>query len=325
LSNENKITLEQVLHDMPFKGGCYHDPRTNKIYKLGDFNPNSMSETFKAGQMIMPTDYSAMRSQVVLEEIMGFARPKYMLRNICRIIPTMILAFKTRKGTGLTAQEKVPVLEEPEISTVKIDWLPWELWKNVVLVVMPIESRYQPGANLMALDVEDSGKALAASENSQIKAVAEDVEDIAGADWGDDVNPYDDIGAAMLEIAPYPVNFVAANPLVWLDFFSNNRVKGTGQAVQTPEGLMGGIFTIPGLPGVKGISEASLTSTIALIGSTEAPAIMLADGPSESARFSNELAGYDAFVIRHWLQPQANIKEEITQGIRKLTGVHAAE
>ena len=318
MGNENKLTLEQVLHDMPFKGGCYHDPMTNKIYKLSDFNPDSPG-TFKGGQMIMPTDYSAMRSEVVLEEIMGFARPKYTLRNICRIVPTMVLAFKTRKGTGLNAQEKVPVLEEPEISTVKIEWLPWELWKNVVLVVMPIEVRYQPGANLMRLDVEDAAKALAASENSQIKAVAEDVEDIAGADWGGSVNPYDDIGAAMSEIAPYPVNFMAANPLVWLDFFSNDKVKGTGQAVQTPEGIMGGIFAVPGLPGVKGVSEPSLTSTIALVGSTEAPALLHADGPSESARFSNELAGYDAFVIRHWLQPQLNI----SQGIRKLTGVHA--
>lgn len=189
-----------------------------------------------------------------------------------------------------------------------------------MLVVIPREARYQPGAdNLMSLDIEDAGRGLAAAENDQVKDVAEAATGISGHDWGTSVNPYDDIAAAMDAVKPYPVDFVAANPLAWLDFFSNSFVKGTNQPVQTPQGLMGGVFAVPGMPQVKGVSDASLTATIALVGSTQAPAILHADGPTESARFSNELAGYDAYVVRHWLQPQISV----ANGIRKLTGVHA--
>lgn len=313
----NKISLQQVLSELPFRGGVYHNPVTNRYYTLGDFDPNAPD--FKGGQMVMPTDISAIRSEVILEETLAIARPKYLMRNACRVAPTMSLAFKVRRGTPLTAHEKVRVLEEPEITTVGIDYIPYELWKNVVLVVLPRESRYQAGANLMSIDIEDAGKGLAAAENKQIKEIAEEAEAVSGHDWGTAVNPYDDIEAAMLEMAPYPIDFVACNPLAWMDFFSNDKVKGSNQGVQTPEGLMGGVFTIPGLPAVKGISDPGLTATIALVGSTQAPGILHADGPSESARFSNELAGYDAYVIRHWLQPQI----DIANAIRKVTGVHA--
>ena len=43
MGNE-KLTLEQVLHELPFRGGVYHDPVRNQIYQLGDFNPNTASE-----------------------------------------------------------------------------------------------------------------------------------------------------------------------------------------------------------------------------------------------------------------------------------------
>jgi hypothetical protein len=318
MSNE-KLTLEQV-YELPFRGGVYHDPTRNGIYKLGDFDPNGVSD-FKGAQMVLPSDTSAVRAQVVLEEVISFARPRYLMRNICRIVPTMTIKFSIPKGTtGVTAAEKVPILEEPKITKAAFDKVDFDCPKNVVFLVWARETRYSPGGSEGTRSMlEDAAKALAAAENSQIKVVAEAATGISGHDWGTSVNPYDDIAAVMDAIKPHPVNFVAANPLVWLDFFSNDKVKGTDQPVQTPEGLMGGVFTIPGLPGVRGISEQSLTSTKAVVGSTEAPAISHADGPSESARFANEVAGYDAFVIRHWVQPKANVSE----AIRVLTGVHA--
>jgi hypothetical protein len=313
----DKITVQQVLAELPFRGGCYHNPITNGYYKLGDFDPNAPD--FKAGQMILPTDISAIRSEVILQETLNIARPNYLMRNACRVVPSMTLAFKVRRGTALTASEKVPVLEEAKIATVGVDYIPYELWKNVVLVVVPIESRYQTGANILSLDIEDSGKALAAAENKQIKEVAEAAEEVEGHDWGDSNNPYVDVAAAMEEMKPYSIDFMAANPLVWMNFFGNDKVKGANMGVQTPEGLMGGLFQIPGLPGVKGISDPGLTDTLALIGSTKAPGILHADGPSESARFSNELAGYDAFIVRHWIQPQI----DVSNAIRQVTGVRA--
>lgn len=76
---------------------------------------------------------------------------------------------------------------------------------------------------------------------------------------------------------------------------------------------------MPGLPGVTGISDTVLTNTIALVGSLAAPALVLGLGPTESARYRDEKAGYDAFIIRQWLQPIL-----VQSGaIRRLTGVHA--
>jgi hypothetical protein len=319
---DKKLTVEQVLAEMPFRGAVYLNPVENRCYKLGDFDPSASGEVeFRGAQMVMPSDFSAIRAQVVLEETIQFARPLYLMRNCCRVYPTMSIKFSIPKGTvAVTARERVPILEEPKISKAEFDKIDFELPKNVVLLVMPRESRYSPGGTeAMRAMVEDAAKALAAAENSQIKTVAESATEISGHDWGDSNNPYVDVAAVMDAVKPHRVDFIAAHPLVWLDFFSNSFVKGTNQPVQTPEGLMGGVFTIPGLPGVKGISEQLLTNTKAIVGSTSAPCISHADGPSESARFANELAGYDAFVIRHWVQPQVNVSD----AIRVLTGVHA--
>jgi hypothetical protein len=70
---------------------------------------------------------------------------------------------------------------------------------------------------------------------------------------------------------------------------------------------------------VTGYASHQLTSTIALVGSTQAPALVLGEGPTEAAQYRNEPAGYDAYIIRQYLQP----KLLIAGAIRKLTGVHA--
>lgn len=314
MGNE-KPALEDVLKDCPFRGGVFYNPITKQILKLDTMG------NFRGGQLVLPTDVSGIRAQVILEEVLGYARPRYTLRNICRIVSATQLKFRVDKATVITAHEKVPPLEEPEIKASLFTPIEFSLWKNAVLIVISDEARMTAAHDIMALQVQDAGKALAASENGQIKTIAEAAEETSGgADWGTSTNnPYDNIGAAMDDISPFPTDFMAAHPRVWLDFFSNNYVKGQALGVQAPQQLMGGVFTIPGLPGVTGISDIALTSTIALVGSTQAPGMMFGDGPVESARFRNELAGYDAFIVRHWMQPQV----VISQGIRKLTGVHA--
>jgi len=109
---------------------------------------------------------------------------------------------------------------------------------------------------------------------------------------------------------------MAAHPLVWGDFFSNPFVRGTLVGVKMPAGR---VFPVPGLPGVTGYSDNAILNTICFVGSRAAPALVLGEGPTEAARYRDEKAGYDAYIIRQWLQPQLVLSD----AIRELTGVHA--
>ena len=222
-------------------------------------------------------------------------------------------------ATKLTGVEKVPPMVEAEISAQAYSTKEFDLWKNVAHVAISLEAQKKAAHDVLGLHVGDAAKELARMENSQIKTIAEAATGVAGSDWGTTTNnPFDDIGGIMdtIEGNGYPVDVIAADPLVWLDFFSNPFVRGTMRGVQLPSSK---VFPVPGLPGITGISDTSLTSTIALVASKAAPAMVLGEGPTESARYRDEKAGYDAFIIRQWLEP----KLVLTGAVRKLTGVHA--
>lgn len=48
-----------------------------------------------------------------------------------------------------------------------------------------------------------------------------------------------------------------------------------------------------------------------MIGDSHAPAIMLGQGPTEAAQYRDEKAGYDAYVIRQYMEPQLVIDDAI--------------
>lgn len=222
-------------------------------------------------------------------------------------------------ATALTGVEKVPPLVEAEISAEAYTKVDFDLWKNVVHVVISDEAAKKAAHDIIGLHTSDAAKEIARMENSQIMTEAETATGVGGSDWGTTTNnPFDDIGGVMdtIEGNGYPVDFLAADPLVWMDFFSNPFVRGTARGVELPRDKT---FPIPGLPGVTGISDTALTSTIMLVGSLAAPALILGEGPTEAARYRNERAGYTAFIIRQWLQPEL----VLSGAIRKLTGVHA--
>ena len=222
-------------------------------------------------------------------------------------------------ATKLTGIEKVPALVEAAISAEAYTRTNFELWKNVAHVVVSDEARLKAAHDVLNLQVADAAKELARMENSQIKTTLDDATDAAGSDWGDpDNNPFNDIGGVMdvIEGNGFPVDMIAADPLVWIDFFANPFVRGTAGGSQMPTTK---IFAVPGMPGVTGISDTQLTSTSCFVLSKAGPALMMGEGPVESARYRNEPTGYDAFIIRAWIQPLL-----VQSGaIRELTGVHA--
>ena len=114
----------------------------------------------------------------------------------------------------------------------------------------------------------------------------------------------------------YEPTHIAAHPYVWMDFFGNDYVKGQLRGEVLPAGK---IFDVPGLPGMTGVSSWQLTNTIALILSLSAPAAVLGDGPITAADYRKETAGYEAYIIRQWLEPKFVLQD----AMYRLTGVHA--
>ena len=44
-----------------------------------------------------------------------------------------------------------------------------------------------------------------------------------------------------------------------------------------------------------------------IVGGSNAPAVVLGQGPVEAAQYRDEKAGYDAYVIRQYMEPQLAI------------------
>ena len=290
----------------------YRSASDGKYYKQAD------SRVFEA-QMIAPGDISAIEAVTILDEVLGLARPQYVLRNVCRPVRMDSLTARVDVATALAGKEKVPPLVEAEIVAEAYTDVDFDLWKNVVHVAISDEARKKAAHDILGLHVADAARDLARMENKQIDEALDGATDIAGADWGDTTkNPYNDIVAVMttIEGAGYPVDAIVAHPLVWGDFFGNPFVKGQLQGQVMPGGR---VFSVPGLPGVTGYSDFSCLNTIAFVLSRAAPALVLGEGPTEAARYRDEKAGYDAYIIRQWLQP----KLVLAGAIRELTGVHA--
>jgi len=290
----------------------YRSASDGKYYKQAD------SRVFEA-QMIAPSDISAIEAVTILDEVLGLAVPQYVLRNVCRPVRMDSLTARVDIATALAGKEKVPPLVEAELSAEAYSKVDFDLWKNVVHVAISDEARKKAAHDILGLHVSDAARDLVRMENKQIDEALDGATDVAGADWGDTTkNPYNDIVPAMatIEGAGYPVDAIVANPLVWGDFFGNPFVKGQLQGQVMPGGR---IFNLPGLPGVRGYSDFACLSTIAFVLSTSAPALVMGEGPTEAARYRDEKAGYDAYIIRQWLQP----KLVLAAAIRELTGVHA--
>ena len=270
-------------------------------------------------QLIQPGDVAGIEAVTILDEVLGLASPQYVLRQVCRPVRMDSLTARVDIATKLAGQERVPPLVEAELSAQSYTTVEFDLWKNVVHIAVSDEARRKAAHDILGLHASDAARDLARMENKQVAEELATAADVAGSDWGNAANnPYEDIVGAItaIEGGGHPVDFVAADPLVWADFLSNPFVKGTMRGVQYPAGR---VFPVPGLPGVTGYSDGALPDTVAYVGSRAAPALVFGEGPTEAARYRDEKAGYDAYVIRQWLQPELVLGD----AIRELTGVHA--
>jgi len=97
---------------------------------------------------------------------------------------------------------------------------------------------------------------------------------------------------------------------------TNTYVRDLVQAGVATLGNQGGQFTLPGYPTIKVYTDYSLIQTPTgnkgpLIGDSTAPALVLGEGPIEAAQYRDEKAGYDAYMIRQYLEPKLVIDDAI--------------
>lgn len=296
--------------DEVLKAKVTYSPVTGKYYA---------GEIFE-GQLVDVSDISSIEAQVILDEVLGLARPQYRLRQVCREIRMDHLTMRVDIATALTGQEKVPELVEAEISAQSYSTVDFDLWKNVVHVVLSDEAVKKAAHDVLRLHVQDAAKELARMENSQIATELETATGVSGNDWGNSSNnPFDDITGVITTIEGngYEPDFMALDPYAWSKFITNPNVRDLVHAGIAQVGAAGGQFTLPGYPTIKVVVDNALTNTIAIIGDSKAPACVLGVGPTEAAQYRNEKAGYTAYIIRQWLQPEL----VISGAIRKLTGI----
>ena len=304
-------------------------PRVWRSAVTGRYNRQVEPQVFEA-QMIQPGDVSSIEAVTILDEVLGLARPMYKLRQICRLVRMDSLTANVDIATKLTGQEKVPPLVEAELSAESYARVSFDLWKNVAHIALSDEAVKKAAHDILGLHVSDAARELSRMENKQIaEELPSATDQAAGGAWdamttppNSDNNPFEDILTALETIdgKGYPANWSVMAPKVWKAFITNSFVKELVHAGIARLGALGGEFSLPGYPNVRVLVDHSVTpDTSCYLMSTEAPCLVLGEGPTEAARFRDEKAGYDAYIIRQWLEP----KLVLSDAIREITGAHS--
>lgn len=269
--------------------------------------------------ILFSEDLTNLEPRIFIEEILGFARQSYNLRNLCRLVQTPKLQARVRTATRGTVDTKVEEGAEADIKSAAYSYTDLSLWKNVGHVVVTDEARMRASFDVLNLEIQDAGRDLARAENSQVATEFDQGTAVAGSDWGGANDPAVDVlekACAAMEVLDkgYDPQDLAMHPLVYADLVHNSFVAK--ELTHTTLIQQGGVSNIYG----KNITrDIHLTSTKCYVIDRNAPGCLLAQGGTSAARYRNEKAGYDAYMVRQWLQP----KVVLTDAIYVLTGVHA--
>lgn len=304
--------------------GIIRSPVSGRYFKGSSPELGRSGTSWMAGA-VMPDDISDIEAVTILDEVYGLARPQYKLRGICRPIRMDKLTARIDVATALTGQRKVPPMVEANIAAEAYTKVDFDLWKNVTHVVISDEAGLKAAHDIMALHTADAARDLSRMENADVADVAEAniTEKVSGtvySDWGartsgvSDTDPMLAIQASMayIEGQGYPVDFLAMHPTLWNKFITNTWIRELVHAGILELAKTGGNFTLPGWPTVEIFVDWSLTETPTasigpIVGSRAAPGLVLGDGPIMAEKYRNVPAGYDAYVIRQWLEPKVSL------------------
>ncbi len=299
------------------------------ISTMGRYYKGHVSEQITGGGTvhlagaILPDDIADVQAVTVLSEVMGLARVKYKLKDLLRPVRMPKLTARVDIASVASASRKVPPMVEADISAEDYTKVDFDLWKNVRHVVIADESAMKASPDLMAIAVDGAAGALAYAENQDVKDELETniTEKVAGTpylDWGafaagvSTNDPMLQIQASIAYIAGqgYEPDFIAMHPTLWSKFITNTWIRDLVHAgILFDIGRTGARFTLPGWPTIDifvdwGLTEVPTGAIGPIVGSRSAPGAVLGEGPWTAERYRNPVAGYDAYIVKQWLEPK---------------------
>lgn len=269
--------------------------------------------------LIESGDITELEREVIVETILGLAKKNYNLRKVCRVIQMPELHAKIRIATSMSGTPKVEEGVEAPLKSQSYTSVTFDLWKNVVHFAITKEAELKSSVDVWRMHAEDAARELAKMENDQIAAEMLNASTISGSDWGVDTNdPLDDIMAAMAVIENseqgFTADYIVMHPLVYADLVSNQNVRDAlerGTVIRTGE-----LATIAGL---KILRDKSLDTTSAYVLDSNAPALVLGEGPEVSEEYTGKGSFVRGIAIAKFIQP----KLLQSGAIRRITGVHS--
>jgi len=263
------------------------------------------------GKILVDSDIpDAMKAEVIMEEVLGLARPEYTLRKYCRVINFGDkITGKVPIGTALAGQEKVKPLVEAEVAAESYVEVDFNLWKNVIHVLMPKEVELKSIQGLMKMHVQDGAKDLARMENKQI---AEEIQNFTGVPasvtWdntagGDPIEDIAGVQNAIINLG-YKPKYIVMDTDVYRYFAVNDQVRAVyerGATVKTGR--------IPSVIGLTIDVEVELEDKTCWVVDDKGPAIALADGPMLVERYKKAAVFADGYVSAQFLEPKLVIDD----------------
>lgn len=294
-------------------------------------------------QSLSPSDMSSLKAKVVLQEVFGLERKMYLLERLVTPRPFNQLTGSFYVASQGSAHRKVARGQEPDININRWLKVDVDLWLNASHVAMYDEDQANVDVPVYGISKEDAAGALAYAKNQDIATELATATEIAtGHDWGEmttaptsDHDPLLDIapGIAALTKGGSANGNVRANPSIlamdpdaWADFISNSYITkylDAGQIRIPGPGAPTGGLALPMFPNLEIVVDGDLTSGSAFL--VDPRYFMLANGPTKSVGYRNDLKRMDGFAIYEYLQPKLVTDQSATYtvGVRELTGIHA--
>lgn len=304
--------------------------RSEQEIVFEDGNVRRAYEKFLAGAITNYGDISSITVTDVLDEVLSMKHKRYGAIEptlAMRSIPMPNLQAKIDYiSTKMSGQAKVPDLVEAELEAEAFTQVTFDLWKNVVHIAKSDVVQKKGNHPFLQIGIEQASKALASLKNSQIITALEGATtDAAAGTWhamttapNNDNDPGADISDQIDTIESNGGNpdKITMDTLVWRDYVRNSFVKAVSdQTLQRPTDT--GRVALPGFPELEIVRDTDFTATASVVYDSQ-EGFILGQGPIEAARYRNEAAGYDAYIIREYLQPlkiDAGFSREIT-GVR---------
>lgn len=250
---------------------------------------------------------SDVQAKIILEELLGFARPAYTLAACCTSYPTPELVKTIGVATKGAGQRNVRPLVESKITGSAPTIVKVDCHLNEYHIVIEDKQARQGAWDLLGNYIQDGGREMAHMQNEDIADALTGATGVTGATWTtatggvSNNNPMTKIGTVINTLAAlgYPATYMALNGTDWSNFLTNTHI-----APMVFAGILSvkGNVSLPGWPAVQALIDYGVTAGTAYIGNPQG--VVLSDGGTEAVKFRDERKRYTGYIIRQYLDVQ---------------------